>query len=292
MMGRSSSDHDTKPDEHTPLRALVGIDLRIDGHEWLLERAGRYAARLGATIDLVYLLGSTDDTEASRERLTAMLGTLPEAVRGIARVEAAPSPEEGLVQLTADYDVTVVGNREPRALERLLKGPMASRVLRQARCPVLVPRGDEPPERGAKLLVGVDLLGIAPGAVLEMAGRWAMRMGGRVAALYAVAGRLPHITDKAVREAAEREWHQRHAPSLASLQLLMDRHLPAEARGEALLRRGEAEDVLVALSNNADLVLVGNRDREGLARLLLGAVAQQVVRRAACDVISLPTASM
>lgn len=274
------------------MRALVGIDLRISGHDWLLGRATAWAQRLGATIDLVFLQGEGEDAEAPRGRLEAMLAGLPDDVRGRARVETASSPEEGLIQLTGDYDLMVVGNREPRALERLLKGPMATRVLRQARCPVLVPRGELPPAERPKLLVGVDLRGIAPGAVLEMAGEWARLLGGEVDALYAVAGRLPRIPDATVREAAEREWMQRQEPLLHELEALMERHLGAGERGTALLRRGEAEDVLVALSSDHDVVLVGNRDREGLARLLLGAVATQVVRRAECDVISLPTASV
>jgi nucleotide-binding universal stress UspA family protein len=272
------------------MRALVGIDLRIADHDWLLERAGAYAQRLGATVDLVYLQVEGADVEVPMRRLEGLLASLPEGVRGRARVEAASSPEEGLVQLTAEYDLMVVGNREPRALERLLKGPMASRVLRQARCPVLVPRGDDPPAEGARVLVGIDLRGIAPGRVLEMAGTWARHLGGRLDALYAVAGRLPHIPDKSVREAAEREWDKRQEPLKRELEELMIDYLPEEVRGEALLARGEAEDVLVSRSSEADVVLVGNREREGLARLLLGAVAQQVVRRADCDVISLPTA--
>jgi nucleotide-binding universal stress UspA family protein len=68
-------------------------------------------------------------------------------------------------------------------------------------------------------------------------------------------------------------------------------HVRAEYRGAATVRRGEPEEVLIAMSHDYDLVLVGNRDREGLARIMLGAVANGIVRRAACDVISVPTAT-
>jgi nucleotide-binding universal stress UspA family protein len=54
--------------------------------------------------------------------------------------------------------------------------------------------------------------------------------------------------------------------------------------------RGEPDDAMVQASQQADLVIVGNREREGLARLL-GTVAQRVSRNASSDVLSLPTAS-
>ncbi|MBX2796361.1 MAG: universal stress protein [Myxococcales bacterium] len=270
------------------MRVLVGIDLRASGHEWLVQRAGSYAERLEAQVDLVYLLGAAKEEARHRTALQALLDALPKAVRGSPRVEAM-DPADGLVELSVDYELMVVGSREPPALERMLRGPMATRVLRGARCPVLVPRSEGEPGTPPRLLVGIDVEGPDPGRVLAMAGWWAEHLKGAIDPLYVESSRLPHIADRSVREAAEREWAALRAPKVKRLQALLDDHVAEGHRGKPVLKSGEPEDVLVQLSADYDVILVGNRDREGLARLLLGAVGNQVVRRADSDVISLPT---
>lgn len=269
---------------------LVGIDLRAGGHEWLVARAGAYALQIGTQVDLVYLVGDGTEEPGQREALLQLLASLPPRARGRARIEAM-EPAQGLVDLSGGYDLMVVGSREPPALERLLKGPMATRVLRKTLCPVLVPRGETPPGPGARLIVGVDVSGPDPERILQMSARWAEHFEGTLDALYVDAGGLPHISERSVREAAEREWVALRAPKIARLKAMMERVVPERCRGGTVLRRGEPEDVLVQLSTEYDVLLVGNRDREGLARFVLGAVAAQVVRRASCDVLSLPTAA-
>ena len=271
------------------MRAVVGIDLRTEGHAWLLQRALAWSARAGAVIDLVNFAPS--DSGERLARLEQLLATLPEAHRGRAWVDPAP-PAEGLVKATETADLLVVGSREPAALERWIHGPMASRVLRDAQCPVLVPRAEHPPAMPARLLVGLDIADEEGAArVMGLAATWAQRFQGRVSAAYAVTQRLPHIADREVRARAEREWERLFAEERAKLLALLKEHVPEGPRGEALLLRGEPDDALIHASEDVDLVVVGNREREGLARLL-GTVAQRVVRKAASDVLSLPTASM
>ncbi len=273
-----------------PLRTLVGIDLRILGHDWLVARAGQYSQRMGAVVDLVYFLGGQAEEPGQRERLDRLMASLPEALRGRVRLEPR-DPTQGLIDLSGDYQLMVVGSREPPALERLLKGPMATRVMRKSLCPVLVPRGERGPDHDPRLLVGVDVGGLDPERVLGMCAFWAHHLGGRLDAMYAEEGHLPRITDHVVREAAEREWAALRAPKLDRLRALLEVAVPEAHRGEALLRRGEPEDVITQLSPDYDVVFVGNRDREGLARFIMGAVAAQLVRRATCDVMVLPTAA-
>jgi nucleotide-binding universal stress UspA family protein len=257
------------------MRALVGIDLRGTGHEWLVERAGLYAERLGAPLDVVYFLGDGSEFAEYRLRLDALMQELPAAARGIARIEHG-HPAEGFVQLSSEYDVLVVGSREPTALERLLHGPMAARVLRTAKCPVMVPRGERPAGHAPRLLVGVDVEGPAPTRVLQWADKWAGWLGGTVHVAYAAAAhRGDWIT---VRDAMR-----------SRLEAMLEAHVSEPHRGAAQVRRGEPEEMLIQMSAEYDLLLVGNREREGLARIMLGAVGGAVVRRAACDVISLPT---
>jgi nucleotide-binding universal stress UspA family protein len=259
------------------MRSLVGIDLRAEGHEWLVDRAGLYGDRLGATVDLVYFLGGEPELPEYRGRLIELLERLPEALRGAPRVEAAVAAE-GFVHLSGEYDLLVVGSREPAMLERILHGPMATRVLRHAKCPVLVPRGERPAGANPRLLVGVDVEGPAPANVLDWADRWAETLDGTVHVAYAAA-------------AHRGDWLHVREVYKTKLEKLLEDHIRDSRRGAATVRRGDPEEMLVAMSHEYDLVLVGNREREGLARIMLGNVANVIVRRAACDVISLPTAS-
>lgn len=50
-----------------------------------------------------------------------------------------------------------------------------------------------------------------------------------------------------------------------------------------------AEILEVARETNADLIVMGTHGRRGLSRLLMGSVAEQVMRRAACPVLTVRT---
>src|SRR5262249_33247405 len=66
---------------------------------------------------------------------------------------------------------------------------------------------------------------------------------------------------------------------------------PAEVRVEHRLAEGDAaaEILRVARETNCDLVVMGTHGRKGLGRLLMGSVAEQVVRKAPCPVLTLKT---
>ena len=113
--------------------------------------------------------------------------------------------------------------------------------------------------------------------MLQWADRWAGWLGGTVHVAYAAA-------------AHRGDWITVRDSMRAKLEAMLDAHVAELHRGQAQVRRGEPEEMLIQMSAEYDLLLVGNREREGLAaRIMLGAVGGAVVRRAACDVISLPT---
>jgi nucleotide-binding universal stress UspA family protein len=57
--------------------------------------------------------------------------------------------------------------------------------------------------------------------------------------------------------------------------------VPVDAR----VAEGNAAKVLIDLSGDADLLVVGSRGHGGFAGLLLGSVSQQVVAHAQCSVL-------
>ena len=59
---------------------------------------------------------------------------------------------------------------------------------------------------------------------------------------------------------------------------------------EAVVRDGQAAAEIVdqAISMNADLLVIGTHGRSGFERLLLGSVAEKVLRKARCPVLTVP----
>jgi nucleotide-binding universal stress UspA family protein len=275
------------------MRILIAVDLAAPAHDWLIGRADDIAARVGATLDVVYVR-SPDASLATIDnqlvQLQMMLSKVDGPRRGKPRCEPGV-PVEVLVALSSEYDALVVGPREPGAVERMLRGTMAARILLRAHCPVLIPRSTEWAEGSAKVLVAVDIHGRHQDKVVDYAADWTRALEGRLDAVYAVAETIPYIKEPTVRERAEKEWLARHQSEMSAVEAIL-KHLPDGLRGEAMLRRGQPEAALVHLSTDYHLVVLGNREREGLAGMLLGAVAQHVVRNASCDVLTLPTADL
>jgi nucleotide-binding universal stress UspA family protein len=101
------------------------------------------------------------------------------------------------------------------------------------------------------------------------------------APLWRESARLAQV--RAVFE-AQRKW---------AVDTLTERAQASSAHGVSarwLLRVGGAwqEIVGAAIDEHADLIVMGTHGRTGLERLLLGSVAEHVVRRAPCPVITVP----
>lgn len=56
----------------------------------------------------------------------------------------------------------------------------------------------------------------------------------------------------------------------------------------AIVREGQAADILLAEARGADLLVVGSRGLGGFRSLMLGSVSQQVVHHAPCPVVVVP----
>jgi nucleotide-binding universal stress UspA family protein len=67
--------------------------------------------------------------------------------------------------------------------------------------------------------------------------------------------------------------------------------VPAGIRVERFVREGDpsGEILRAAQFTNADLIVMGTHGRTGLSRVLMGSVAEQVVRKAPCPVLTVRT---
>ena len=277
------------------MRLMVALDLKTEGHHWLLEQASRVTKLCNGTLDLIYVQTEGEDDGAKLKgyeaRLNEMLLLVEPEQRGEIRVVSG-SLIDALAQISRTYEGMVVGPREPGALERLLVGTIATRVMRSAHCPVIIPRhvGEKKNEK-PKLVVGVDVNSSSFRWLVQQAGEWAAYLGGTLDAVYMTSSAaVTGIRNAYIREAAMKEWVIAQEPLRAKIATAMN-EIPEANRGEAKVVAGDPENDLVGLSEAYDFIVVGNLEHSGLRGYLLGTVASHVVRSAQCDVITLPAAA-
>lgn len=273
------------------MRVLAGIDLNTKVYGWLVAQAAFFASYMDAKVDLLFILAPYQ--EAQREKFQAeleeVLKGLPEAQRGQAIIEQG-NPVDELVRKAEEYDALVVGPREPGAFESLLFGSIASRVVRKSQCAVFTPRLMEHREDASnKVLLAVDVGSRFAKSYGDQVRPWLARMNATADILYADHQALPHISNTDIRERAMREWQSTRKEHMNSLDNFLKTHVPEQSVGVIRLEQGDPADVLVRVSKDYDLIVVGSRPRTGLSGVVFGSVAAQLVREASCDILTLPT---
>ena len=273
------------------MRALAGIDLGATAHQSLCDRAVSFARRAQATLDLVFVTQEVD--EASRAALEARLSEvaalqIPANLRGEVKVFAG-DPVEVLARESTNYDVVLVGPREPGAIERVFHGTIQERIMKVARCSLVVLRGEFDASAAPKLLVGIDIRSERSQEMLGAAADWARALGGTVDGVYIDSDVLPPIHNRRMHALARREMEAARKPVFQQVSAMMSRVEP-DVRGVGLVEGGNPESVLVQLSRSYDLVVIGTRGRRGVAKYLLGSVPSFVLRRSGCSVLTIPTA--
>lgn len=141
-----------------------------------------------------------------------------------------------------------------------------------------------------KILVPVDFSETSLHA-LRLAIDLARQGGGKVSLIHI--GTLPLVvSDAAAYGAAVPAYlieardqitqEQRHA-----LERLAEEEVPAEFLGACVVREGYPPDEIVEESQSGgyDLLVMGTHGRQGVARLMLGSVAERVIRGAAVPVL-------
>jgi nucleotide-binding universal stress UspA family protein len=182
-----------------------------------------------------------------------------------------------------DADLVVVGTHGRTGLAHLLAGSVAEAVVRHAPCSVLAVRPTaEMAHFPRHVLVCTDFSPASEPA-LRTAAMLARAFESRVTLLhvYVDPPALPGLKDKPYHafEAVDADIRK-------ALSELERRHFGGAVTTALLVAPNPAEAIAsYALRNSADLVVVATRGATGLERLLLGSVAQRVVRHAPCPVL-------
>ncbi len=302
-----------KPPHGNPKRILAATDFSRASEAALLAGhavAKRYGARLAvshiapgagaihpafpsmAARELVALSDVESRATAAVVSYTkAILGLGEGAVDVLISTTSGSNEAAAIIEQAKDYsaDLVVVGSHGRTGLTRALLGTVAERVVRNARCDVLVARAEKEGKPGP-VVAAVDFSD-ASQLVLQAAAREAFARDVQLVAVFALDapddplpygmlgpfGIFMNAPDpeghKALRETAERTL----AAALAA----------ADVQASLVVVDGRArqEIVNVAETNGASLVVLATHGRSGLARLALGSVAESVVRHASCSVM-------
>jgi nucleotide-binding universal stress UspA family protein len=136
------------------------------------------------------------------------------------------------------------------------------------------------------LLVAVDFSDLSVRSI-QYAVRLAQGQGLKIDLLHIAMHTLPaHAQANAPPEVLAQIRKGEEVSALRELQNLMDTHVPAEQRGKILLRRGPPADTICEVASDGyEMVIVSTRGRTGFQHMLLGSVAERVVRFAPVPVL-------
>jgi nucleotide-binding universal stress UspA family protein len=222
-----------------------------------------------------------------------LAGALEERLRGqIARLDIGADVRVHVVAGSAagaiadaaeecDADLIVVGATQRGGLERAFLGTTAGAVLQQALAPVLVLR-QALPSSGGRVLLTTDLSQLSRDVCITgiALARGLLEPGDiQLACLHVHAP---------VREADED--HTARGGSEPGLHALLRAVTPPSTSIEPIIRRGVPVDEIAATAAawRADLVVLGTHARRGVARFVLGSVAETAVRQAPCNTLVVP----
>jgi nucleotide-binding universal stress UspA family protein len=219
--------------------------------------------------------------------------------RGIAvttRVATGIPSEEVITAARAeDSDLLVVGTRGKTGLAHVLLGSTSERVIRGAPCPVLTVRMEPveiDQEEGAlsrpvtleRILVPVDFSDCSLDAleyavvVAQQAKASLMLLHVLEPVSYGLDFTLSHIR---TREQVRESWTKR-------LEELAFSHQHSNVPVESRLRGGLPADSILdsAQTLPCDLIVMGTHGRRGISHTISGSVAEAVLRKALCPVLT------
>ena len=206
-----------------------------------------------------------------------------------------PSEEVLAVARTKDTDLIVVGTRGKTGLEHVLLGSTAERIIRMAPCPVLtVPMDkqrtdgrsstEKPSTTPKRMLVPVDFSDCSLDA-LEYGALIAQRSNASLKLLhvlepvsYGLDFTLPHMAERESSKTAVTKRLSDLVSALTSGGLASDFLISGGLPADSILDAARAQSV--------DVIVMGTHGRRGLSHALFGSVAESVLRRSSCPVLT------
>lgn len=206
-----------------------------------------------------------------------------------------PSEEVSAVARTQGVELIVVGTRGKTGLEHILLGSTAERIIRMAPCPVLtVPMvkqraegssGTEKPSTITKrMLVPVDfsdcsLNAFEYGPLIAQRAKISMTLLHVLEPVsYGLDFTLPHVAEHESSKTAVTKRLSELASTLTAVGLTSDSLISGGLPVDSILDMARAQSI--------DMIVMGTHGRRGLSHTLFGSVAEAVLRRSSCPVLT------
>ena len=287
-------------------RILVPIDFSPPS-----DAALAYARRLAGTFEAALHLLHVADATFMRafvadpaDRDTAMLNRLDDRLtdedrqrlRAVTAVEHADAPADEIIRYAQlrDIDLIVMGTHGHKGMTHLLLGSVAEKVVRGATCPVLtlrdVPQSSDTTHTGPTRILATTDFSPPSDRALEYAYLIASRCGASLHLLHVMEdlvdatsfGAEVFVPDSPEVRAAQ---FMKAQDQLAH-RVRADDGEPPRATTEVIEGSAARTISRYAADNGFDLIVMGTHGRTGIAHLMMGSVAEQVVRAAPCPVLS------
>ena len=278
---------DFSPGSQQALRTAVRLASEHDAelvvmHSWYIPPAA-FAGDYVYGADIVQAL--TDDAQNALAAAVAEAGRL--GARRVSSRMRSGLPWQQIIE-TAQREpglgLIVIGTHGRSGLSRVVMGSVAELVVRHAPCPVLTVRPDSEPAPYRRVLCPVDLSRTARDA-LPLAAALVQPSG--------VGITLLHVIERPVAYGAAappRDFHREIDARASALLDAWTADLQAKVQVPVMqaTRIGRpGAQILAVLDDDKtfDLVVMGSHGHTGIARILLGSVAEQVARHARCPVL-------
>lgn len=272
------------------------------------------ATQLTAQVRLLCVLDSDVQAEPGPAELVAALNLVREAARirgqGILdrAVEQAHQlgveaktrlewgwPEQVILQQAEDCDLVVMGTHGRGGLERWIMGSVAQSVIARSPKPVLVvherynppPSHEENPFR--RMLIATD--GSASGArAVQHGANLAMSLGAEVTLLHVAEPPLYYLQPEGPwHESLDLLEHEAHKRGQEVLEKALQQTAEVGIVAQSILIHGHPTEGILQASQQHDLVVMGTQGHTGLKRLVLGSVAERVIRQSTKPVLVVPS---
>ncbi|MFL5539735.1 MAG: universal stress protein, partial [Longimicrobiaceae bacterium] len=277
---------------NTPLRHVVAGVATLGPDDPALAPSIRLAERTGAELTLVHVFDAVG-ADARSATMQARLEAEARALTARGRISCRVVPGRAgdvLPQLAAELgaDLLVLGHTRRGGVASVMLGITAQRVLRASTVPVLSLAGGPAHAGYGRALLASDL---SPHSAHALAGGAEL-----VRALaHPAEPQLRPLFVAAPAYDAVVAWIPESPPerSAAMLREFLG-EIPALAGLAGAVRTGDAANEILAEAAewHAELVVVGTHGRRGVPRLLLGSVAESVLRRAHVSVLAIPPATV
>ena len=265
-----------------------------------LRRATLLAKQFEADVTLVHVVDDDQPAyivDSERQQAEALLRRLADTMHKVdglacdARVIIS-APFVGIVQGVEDVapDLLIIGPYRRQVLKDAFVGTTAERAIRSVSCPVLM--ANAPPVASYRHVMQTTDLSDVSGDAMRRFSSLGIGRAAQNSVLYVYDVPALHLVRLDTPSKEEREYYQMEQRKEVARELSEFLSSTGVTNVDTVLRYQAstvAHEILKSADEEkADLIVISTRGRGGLAKLVLGSVAEKVLAQSSVDVLTVP----